>query len=163
MSSQSLKPQRPALGVGLCFCFCFRLCSAGTTTDATLFGDGNSRSCGSIAFVVCGVRLRSTRPPRRGRSIHPLHSIGTRAAYALMGTHVFGDGFFRLFQPVPPSTYAATALGFPPQPATASKQGHSSSSSSSSSSTAAFRQHAVAVSSSSSSIDRVSLLRRLVN
>jgi hypothetical protein len=73
------------------------------------------------------------------------HPVGTWTAYALMGTHVFGDGFFRLFQPVPPSTYAATALGFPPQPATASKQGHSSSSSSSS--TPAFRQHAVAVSS----------------
>jgi hypothetical protein len=99
LSSQSLKPQRPALGVGL-----------GSASASALLGRRPTRHClemataGHVAATtswhcVCGlwVRLRSTRPPRRGRSIHPFHSIGTRAAYALMGTHVSGDGFFRLF------------------------------------------------------------------
>lgn len=71
-----------------------------------------------VGVLAFHIRAR-VATPHHTSSIH--HPVGTWTAYALMGTHVFGDGFFRLFQPVPPSTYAATALGFPPQPATASR------------------------------------------
>lgn len=50
---------------------------------------------GLCVGVLASFHIRARVATPHHTSIH--HPVGTWTAYALMGTHVFGDGFFRLF------------------------------------------------------------------